>query len=138
VQGIDSHVESWTAGRLRFVDFDHGPYSSTLYEVTHYPGYAECREVIGGHPAKLVVLFDPGGDLGPTGGKKYWAAVTWRDYRPGVHLTMVATTPEAGEMDEILAVLRSVRFSAATQTGNAGSAPERGAAGDVRSGIVPE
>lgn len=110
VQGIDSRVGRWTAGPLRDVTFDEGMFAGPVDGMEDHPGYAECRDFIDGRAVTIVVLFDSAGTFSVGRGKKYWAAASWRDVMPEVHLTMTATTPDAADVPELVAILRSVRF----------------------------
>lgn len=117
VQAIDSRAETWRRGAA-VVSFDMGWYSSDLRDSGGmYDDYQACTENIGGRDAYLITaIINNPADTAQHG--RYVAAATWRDIpRPDsrddtpVHLTIWTETADAAARDEMLRVLRSVRFS---------------------------
>jgi hypothetical protein len=105
IQPLDSHARHFaTPDFQRTLGLDYGRFSSTLDEYRASPDFAECRAEIGGHPARVVTARDAGGG--------YTAAATWRDLRPGVHLTVGGTAPDRHGQRELEAALRTMRFKA--------------------------
>lgn len=109
VQPTDSYVEEWRGGELQIVTFDYGEYSSTLEEFKSLERFIQWTESIGGHSAKVVAGWDKDGGY-YTEGAKHIVAATWRNVRPGVHLTLGATAPTVEEQPTLLGILRTVRF----------------------------
>lgn len=100
---MDSHARQFTTpdGRQR-VAFDYGQWSSSLGEARGLPEFAECRAEIGGRPARVVTARLEGG--------RFFAGATWRDVRPGAHLTVSGTATTRAGREEVIAALRTVRL----------------------------
>lgn len=103
IRGIDSVVEGWASDRGS-VRWTTGPRTDPLENVKHDPNltsYSECTESIGGKAAKVVV-FQVGEELG--------AGAYWSDVGDGRTLTFVTSASTAARLNELLALLRTVRF----------------------------
>lgn len=100
---MDSHVRQFaTADGRQRVGFDYGQWSPSLDGARSLPEFAECRAEIGGRPARVVTARVEGGRL--------YAGASWRELRPGVHLTVSGAAATRAGRSELLAALRTVEF----------------------------
>lgn len=115
VQPIDSHVRRWSNGAGGVLSFDYGWYSSTLAEFRNNDDATECAVTIGSFGATAATARGFEGD--PRTDGAWIVGVTWRDVRPGVHLTMFGIAPDTALASELMAAMRSTVFHLEEQPG---------------------
>ncbi len=108
-QGTDSQVEHWSAGPLRELSCDYGAYSASLDDVGFPSSRCEWTETASEHSMKIVAGWKDGSDQSSEE-SSFWVAATWRNVRPGLHLTFHGATPDRAEQPTLVAIYRTVRF----------------------------
>ena len=104
VQGV------WKESNSRVVTYEYSGSSSTLNDVANaLDNESECSITTGGLRARVISGFDSHGSWSNSFAK-YVVAASWRDVKPGVHLTMTATGESTQRLPELFAIMRSVRF----------------------------